>query len=402
MQNGKGIEGEPIRVALFQFSTNATGKVAAVFEHILALYLMNGLEKAARLRVIDLLPLAREGEVLSLVSTHDSSEVREAGERVSAHVCLWGELRFGPAGRHVVDEVVVDLRMSAPGEEPGERGASFAFRGLRGDLRSGEIELDLAALEDLVEEMLLEIASFAGLDVSSLDPARIGEGMPRADGAAVYFIYALRMATDPAMKLRFYLKAIAADPYFPLAYTNAAQLLLGEGKHGDALKLLLRAEERLKGGEFEPDILNLAGVATLHVGMWEDAVKLWKKALEICPNHVEALCNLAAAYAMRELYEEADAYYRAALACRDDYPLAWFSLGRMQARRGMHEEAEASMRRYIELCPGDPWAYYILGISLSRQGREAEAEFSLGKAAQLDPDGEAGALARRELEDLRG
>ncbi len=402
MRDGKEVADKEMRVALFQFATNAAGKVAAVFEHLLALYLMNGLERAAHMQVIDLLPPAREGEILSLVSAHDVREVREAAERFSAHLCLWGDLRFGPEGGHVVDDVKVTMMMAVPGEGSREHSVSFAFQGLRGDVRSGEMDLDLRALEDLVEEMLLEIAAFVGLDGSSLDLGRIGEGMPRADGAAVYFIYALRMATDPAMKLRFYLKAIAADPFFPLAYTNAAQLLLGEGRHGEALKLLLRAEGRLKGGEFEPDILNLAGVATLHMGMWEEAVKVWKRALELCPGHVETLCNLAAAYAMRELYEEAEGFYRAALSSRDDYPLAWFSLGRLQARRGMHEEAEASMRRYIELCPGDPWAYYILGTSLSRQGREAEAEFSLGKAAQLDPDGEAGALARRELDELRG
>lgn len=396
----KSSEGR-MRAALFQFATNATGKVAAVFEHLLALYLMHGLEHAAHMQVIDLLPPAREGEVLSLVGAHRVEEVREAARRVSADICLWGELRFGPEGRPRVNEVRVTLMMAASGDDGEARSAGFHYSGLRGDVRSGELELDLPALEDLVEEMIREVAGFAGLEEDCLDPARIGEGLPRSDGAAVYFIYALRMVTDPAMKLRLYLKAIAADPYFPLAYTNAAQLLLGEGRHGEALKLLLRAESRLKGSEFEPDVLNLAGVATLHMGMWEDAVKLWLKALELCPDHVETLCNLAAAYAMRELYDEAEGCYRAALSWREDYPLAWFSLGRLQARRGMHEEAEASMRRYIELCPGDPWAYYVLGTSLSRQGREAEAEFSLAKAAQLDPDGEAGALARRELDELR-
>lgn len=402
MRGGEEVSERHMRVALFQFSANATGKVAAVFEHLLALYLTNGLERAARLEVVDLHPPAREGEVLSLVASHDAEDVRAAAERVSADICLWGDLHFGPEGEYMITEVKVSLMMGLAGAESEVRRADFVFGGLRGDARSGEIELDLSALEDMVEEMLLAVAGFASLDESSLDLCRIGDGMPRADGAAVYFIYALRMVTDPAMKLRFYLKAIAADPYFPLAYTNAAQLLLGERKHGEALKLLLRAEARLKGGEFEPDILNLAGVATMHMGMWDDAVRLWERSLELSPGHVETLCNLAAAYAMRELYDEAEECYRAALSSRNDYPLAWFSLGRLQARRGMHEEAEASMRRYIELCPGDPWAYYILGTSLSRQGREAEAEFSLGKAAQLDPDGEAGALARRELEELRG
>ena len=83
-----------------------------------------------------------------------------------------------------------------------------------------------------------------------------------------------------------------------------------------------------------------------------------------------------------------------------DKPTGWYRL-RLQAREEKYEEAEKSIRRYIELCPGDPWAYFILGTSLLRQGKEDEAEFSLGKATQLDPDGEAGTLARNELQDMK-
>ena len=102
-----------------------------------------------------------------------------------------------------------------------------------------------------------------------------------------------------------------------------------------------------------------------------------------------------------EMQDEAEEYYQRALTSRADYPLAWFSLGRLQAREEKYEEAEGSMRRYIELCPGDPWAYYILGTSLANLGKDDEAEFILAKASQLDPDGEAGALARLELQGLK-
>ena len=232
--------------------------------------------------------------------------------------------------------------------------------------------------------------------------SRIGEGLSHSDRAVGYFVYALRIADDPEAKQRLYLKAIAADPDFALAYTNAAQLLLGEGRYGEAMRLLLRAEARLKGSELEPDILNLLGVATMHMGMWEDAVRVWQRALDIDEEHVEVLCNLASAHAMREMPEEAEEYYSRALTSKADYPLAWFSLGRLQAREEKYEEAEGSMRRYIELCPGDPWAYYILGTSLANMGKDDEAEFALAKASQLDPDGEAGTMARKELYELKG
>jgi tetratricopeptide (TPR) repeat protein len=105
---------------------------------------------------------------------------------------------------------------------------------------------------------------------------------------------------------------------------------------------------------------------------------------------------------MRDMIDEAEGYYRQAIASDDRYPLAWFSLGRIMAKGGRYEGAEEAMRHYIELCPGDPWAYNILGTCLAKLGKDDEAEFELSKAVQLDPDGEAGALARGELQQLRG
>ena len=390
-----------MKVALFQFATNAVGQVSAIFENMLALYLINGLEKAAGLRVVDLMPPSREGEVLSLTQVLSENEVKEASERVGADISIWGNLNFKPEEQPVLNEVEITLLAAKKDGETTAESRHFTFDALRGDVRTAGLNVEIPALEDLVEEMLTEIGEIAGLEPQDLHMNRIGEGLSTSDRAATYFIYALRITSDPAEKLNLYLKAIAADPNFALGYTNAAQLLLGEGNHGEAMKLLLRAENSLKGGELEPDILNLLGVATMHMGMWEEAVEVWERALRLKDDHVEALCNLAAAYSMREMPEEAEEYYRKALAFRDDYPLAWFSLGRLLAREEKYEEAEDAMRRYIELCPGDPWAYYVLGTSLAKLGRDEEAKFALGKAAQLDPDGEAGSLARHELYELK-
>lgn len=389
-----------MKVAVFQFATNAVGEVPAVVEYLIHLYLLNALDKAASLTTIDLTPPPREGEVVSLAMPHGPSDVREAAERAGADGSVWGELRFGPEDQPLIERVEVRMRVSLKGEEAAPRESRFLFRAFQGDSRYNRLQIDLAALEDLVEEMVVAAADAWGLDAGKLALYRVGEGLPRTDRAAIHFVYALRVAVDPESKLRYYRQSIAADPAFALAYTNAAQLLLGMGRSGEAMRLLLQAEANLKGSGSEPDILNLVGVTTLHMGMWEEAVKVWRRALELCPGHVEVLCNLATAYSMRERYEEAEECFREAIASREDYPLAWFLLGRLMARRGRHEEAERAMRRYIDLCPGDPWAYFILGTSLARLGRDDQARFALAKAAQLDPDGEAGALARHELQNL--
>lgn len=391
-----------MKVALFQLATNAVGKVPALFENMLALYLINALEKAAGLQVVDITPPPIEGEALSLTQVLPEGEIREAAERIGANLSVWGNLRFRPEEQAEINEVEINMLVMKDDTGAPVESRHFTFDALRGDVRSGSLQVEMAALEDLMEEMLVDLADILGFDRKELHLGKIGEGLSLSDRASVFFVHALRIAADPEVKLRLYLKALAADANFALAFTNAAQLLLGEGRYGEAMRLLLRAEVSLKGSELEADVLNLLGVATMHMGMWDEAVSVWMRALDIHPEHVEVLCNLASAYSMRDMHEEAEEYYQKAITSRDDYPLAWFSLGRLLARGEKYEEAEEAMRRYIGLCPGDPWAYYILGTSLASQGREDEAVFALGKASQLDPDGEAGTLARRELYGLKG
>lgn len=391
-----------MKVALFQFATNAVGKVPAVFENMLALYLVNALEKAANLKVMDLTPPPREGEIISLTQVLTEREVRKAVENVGADCAIWGSLGFKPEGQPFISELEVTMLAARKDLETTVSSRRFSFDALRGDVRSANLNVEIAALVDLVEEMTMAVVDTLGLDVGQLDLGRIGEGLTFSDRAMVYFIYALRIATDPESKLRLYLKAISTDPYFALAYTNAAQLLIGIERYGEAMRLLLRAQTHLKGSDLEPVVLNLLGVAALHLGMWDDAVKVWRRSLELRPDYVEVLCNLASAHAMRDMEDKAEGYYRQALSFREDYPLAWFSLGRLLDKEERFEEAGMSMRRYIELYPGDPWAYYILGTCLAKVGKTDEAEFALAKATQLDPGGEAGTLARAELMQLKG
>ncbi|WP_287153848.1 tetratricopeptide repeat protein [Candidatus Solincola tengchongensis] len=388
-----------MRVAVFQFAVNAVGKIPAVMENLLGILLLNALSKAAGLEVVDLTPPPREGEVLSLAGIPETDEIREAAMRAGARWALWGGLRFGPESQPLIREMAVVLRLVSMEEGLPPDRREFLFRGLQGDVRTAHLNVDVGALEDLVEEMLLAVAEVLDLNRQELRLNRIGEGLSLSDRAMVYFVYALRLLADPEAKLKLYRKAVSADPFFSQAYINAGQLLLGLRRYGEAMRFLLQAESRLKGTEAEPDLLNLLGVSAVNLGMWEEAVRVWKRSLELRPESVEVLCNLAQALAMRGMSREAEEHYRRALDVNPDSPLPWFSLGKLLVNEGRHRDAERAVRRYIELCPGDPWAYYLLGTCQMELGNREEARFSLAKALQLDPKGRVGELARRKLEE---
>ncbi len=387
-----------MKVALFQFAANAVGKVPAVLEHMLGLVFQNALVKAAGLDVVDLTPLPREGEIITLAGTLPPEQVDESASRVGAGAAVWGELAFKPENSPVLEEMEIGMRVLRVGTGEPPSTFSFRFRAMRGDVRSTSLSVDVAALEDLVEEMVAAVCGELGIEDGSLRVDRIGEGLSLSDRALVYFVYALRLVADKEAKIKLYRRAISADPRFALAHINLAQVLLGEGRYGEAMNALLRAHVQLKGSEAEPDILNLLGVATMNLGMWEDAVRVWKRSLELSPGHPEVLCNLASAFAMRDMLAEAEDHYRRALEGRPDFPLAWFSLGKVMVQEGKYAAAEEAVYHYIDLCPGDPWAYFLLGTCQMELGKVEEARFSLSKAVQLDPSGEVGKLARSKLE----
>lgn len=388
-----------MKVALFQFAVNAAGKIPAVMENLLGVFLVNALNQAAGLEVLDLTPPPQEGEVLSLAGLPGEDQVREAAERAGARWALWGSLRFGPPDSPLVREMDVEMLVGGVEEDRPPSRFAFQFRGLQGDVRTAHLGVDVGALEDLVEEMILALAGEMGLEREGLQLSRIGEGLSLSDRAMVYFVYALRILADPEAKLKLYRKALSADPFFAQAYINAGQLLLGLGRYGEAMRLLLQAESRLKGSKAEPDVLNLLGVSAINLGMWEEAVRIWKRSLKMRPESVETLCNLAQALSMRGMNREAEEHYRRALDADPRSPLPWLSLGKLLVQEGNHWEAERAVRRYIELCPGDPWAYYLLGVCQAEAGNREEARFSLAKAVQLDPRGRVGELARRKLEE---
>lgn len=388
-----------MRVAVFQFAVNAAGKIPAVMENLLGVFLLNALSKAAGLEVVDLAPPPREGEVLSLAAIPETGEVCEAAMRAGAQWALWGGLRFGPENQPLIREMAVELRVGRVEEMlPPER-RDFLFRGLQGDVRTAHLGVDVGALEDLVEEMLLVVAEILDLNRQELRLNRIGEGLSLSDRAMVYFVYALRILADPEAKLKLYRKAVSADPFFSQAYINAGQLLLGLGRFGEAMRILLQAESRLKGTEAEPDLLNLLGVSAVNLGMWEEAVRVWERSIQLRPQSVEVLCNLAQALAVRGKSREAEEHYLRALDINPESPLPWFSLGKLLVGEGRYRDAERAVRRYIDLCPGDPWAYYLLGTCQMELGNREEARFSLAKALQLDPKGRVGELARRKLDE---
>ncbi len=387
-------------VLLMQFSSNAVGRLPALFEHSLVLWVRSAFERVLGVDCVDLYPELRGEEILTLTRSLTKEEVRGCAENLGADYYIWGSLEFLPYGAKEIEEVYVELNFCSQKDPDLEEKRNFSFDGINTALPKGG-EIDVAALGDLVGDIVAAAAEIFGWPLEESDLARVAEGMTFHPRALMYFVYARRLTSASDLKLNYYLKAVAADPFFTIAYLNAARLLITHEDYKGAMRVLLRGYKNLKGTGDEADMLNLIALCTLHLGDPHKAIELWMDVVALSPGRAEPYYNIGTAYHSMGDQERAERFYRQALDIDGTYPLTWFGLGRLLAQQGKFEEACRNLNTYNRLMPGDPWAYSIMGRCLLEMGKEEEAEFSLKKAIQLDSEGEAGMMARDDLNRIR-
>jgi len=136
---------------------------------------------------------------------------------------------------------------------------------------------------------------------------------------------------------------------------------------------------------------NNLGTAFAEKGGFEEAIRNFRKAIQIKPNFAEALNNLGNALAAQDRFEEAIENYRKAIQINPDYCEALNDLGVALAAQGRLDEAVENFRRAIQIKPNFADALNNLGEALLHQGRLDEAIGNFRKAIQIKPNF-AGAL----------
>ncbi len=126
--------------------------------------------------------------------------------------------------------------------------------------------------------------------------------------------------------------------------------------------------------------------AARHVGgQMAEAEALYRAALELQPDHVEALGNLAAICAQTGRFDEAETLCRRALALRPDFAPALNTLGIVLRRLNRFEEAVVCYRQALEIAPDDVATWGNLGLALRALGRHEDSVFPFERAVALQP-----------------
>jgi tetratricopeptide (TPR) repeat protein len=122
------------------------------------------------------------------------------------------------------------------------------------------------------------------------------------------------------------------------------------------------------------------------IGQLPEAEQLYRRALEIDADSVEANAQLGTVLARQGRLTDAAACYRRALLLQPTYVAAHGNLGNVLRQQGHLEAAADCYRRVLQQDPNRAEAHNDLGLIFQQEGRVEEAIDCYCRAIQLRPD----------------
>jgi len=130
---------------------------------------------------------------------------------------------------------------------------------------------------------------------------------------------------------------------------------------------------------------NNLGVALGDLGRYEEALRCYRKALQLDPGYAEAYGNLGYDLALQGHLEEAVQNLEKAIQIDPKYYEAYNNLGLALIAQGQYLPAIRRLRAAIAIKPDNPEAHNNLGVALRRLDRLPQAMRHFSEAIKIDP-----------------
>lgn len=130
--------------------------------------------------------------------------------------------------------------------------------------------------------------------------------------------------------------------------------------------------------------LNLRGVASYSLGLYQEAIHFYNAALQLFPKYCDALNNLGQSYAALDKNKEAEIYYERAILYKPDFSVAYNNLGYLLNNQGRFIEAIKKLELAVKIDPIFSEAYNNLGNAYAALGEIDEAIRSFNEAIRTN------------------
>jgi len=185
--------------------------------------------------------------------------------------------------------------------------------------------------------------------------------------------------------LRYYHRAIEANPSFPDVHRTLAELYLEEKEYQtahDAIRNAIQAK---------PDDANayrLLGNALLGLNNLDGALNAYQRALAIQPNYAQALSSLGNVLLLKNQVQPAIEAYSKAIALDGSIAEIHWNAGKAYERAGQNDATITAWLKTFELNPnyGDGDCERLLGLKFYHTGKREEAVHWLNRSIARKPD----------------
>ena len=161
---------------------------------------------------------------------------------------------------------------------------------------------------------------------------------------------------------------------------------LGHHMRGDLVSAEKAYRAAIKTGYLHSAIFSNLGVICKDSGRSQEAISLYKKALEVTPNDSDSYTNLGNSYKDLGQLDQALASTLKSLELKPDNPTAHMNLGGIYKELTQLDQALASTLKSLELKPDNPDAHMNLGGIYQDLGQLDQALASTLKSLELRPD----------------
>ena len=179
----------------------------------------------------------------------------------------------------------------------------------------------------------------------------------------------------------FWSYIISAFPKtFPEAYDSLGIVYVKKGRLDEAISVFKKA---LNIKPNYADAHYNLGVAYHEKGVLDEAISEYKKALTINPNDAMAHVNLGTAYKDKHRLDEAISEFKKALIIKSNFAEAYLNLGVAYYEKGTLDKAISEFKQTIEIMPDYADAHHNLAVAYYSKGNYKLAIVHYNKAVEL-------------------
>ena len=169
-------------------------------------------------------------------------------------------------------------------------------------------------------------------------------------------------------------------------------------KFDEAIQLWRKA---LEIDHLNTTVLYSLGIVHFEQKKYDEAIRYLKKLSEIAPDHHKALLVLGSAYLKLRKFDIAEGYIQKSLKLSPNNKMAYINLGAIYSVRKEFDFAIEMFNKVIELDPKEARAYLGLGKIYSFLGQHQEANEHFRKIIEIAPESTLANYAKKALMSAR-